>query len=209
LLFEQASAGAPWLLGSVSQLPAGVALPKLAAGSTGHVPVVPPSAGGLLAPLNSVGPLQAAVVDDGPSSAAAAAVAAGPLTTGLYAGARDRADGLRAPRGDVYEWELDGSGLPEFALRTAAGGALVFYGMALSLTVAVPGYVSDADPVLSGLPIRVPDNLLSLLPPGQQGPLVQLTSVRTLSFAAVDPARADGKIQVIAIGGGLTAASAC
>ena len=44
LLFEQASAGAPWLLGSVSQLPAGAALPKLATDSAGYVPVVPPSA---------------------------------------------------------------------------------------------------------------------------------------------------------------------
>jgi hypothetical protein len=208
LLFEQASAGAPWLLGSVSQLPAGAALPKLATDSAGYVPLVQPAAGGLLAQLNSVGPLQAAVVDDGPSSAAAAAVAAGPLTTGLYASARDHADGLRAPRGDLYQWQLDGSRLPEFGLRTAAGGALVFYGMTLSITVAVPGYVSEADPVLSGPPIPVPDSLLPLLPQGQQAPLVQLTSVQALSFAAVDPPPAGGKVQVIAIGGGLTAATA-
>jgi hypothetical protein len=208
LLFEQASVSAPWLLGSVSRLPAGAALPKLATDSAGHVPVVQATAGGLLARLDSVGPLQAAVVDDGPSSAAAAAVAAGPLTTGLYGGARNHADGLQAPRGDRYQWQLDGSALPEFALRTAAGGALVFYGMTLSVTVAVPGYVSEADPVLSGPPIQVPDNLLPLLPQGQQAPLVQLTSVQMLSFAAVDPPRAGGKIQVIAIGGGLTAATA-
>ena len=38
----------------------------------------------LLAQPYATGPLQAAVVDDGPASAAAKAVAAGPLTTGLY-----------------------------------------------------------------------------------------------------------------------------
>jgi hypothetical protein len=208
LLFEQASAGAPWLLGSVSQLPASAALPKLANDSAGYVPVVPPSAGFLLAQLDSVGPLQAAVVDDGPSSAAAAAVAAGPLTTGLYQGAVNHADELTPPSGDVCQWELDSARYPEFALRTAAGGALVFYAMTLSTTVAVPGYLSKADPVLSGLPIRVPADLMELLPAGQAAPLIQLSAEQTLSFTAVDPAPGQGKIRVIAIGGGLTAASA-
>ena len=49
---------------------------------------------------------------------------------------------------------------------------------------------------------------MDLLPAGQAAPLVQLAAEQTLSFAAVDPAPGQGKIQVIAIGGGLTAASA-
>jgi hypothetical protein len=47
-----------------------------------------------------------------------------------------------------------------------------------------------------------------LLPPGQPAPLIQLSSVQQLSFAAVDPAPGKAKIQVIALGGGLTGASA-
>jgi hypothetical protein len=208
LLFEQASVGAPWLLASSSSLAAGEALPKLATDSAGYVPVVPPTAAALLARPDSVGALQAAVVDDGPASAAARTVAAGPLTTGMYAGAQGHADGLHAPAGDVYQWELEGSSLPEFALRTSGGGALTFYAMSLTETVAVPSVISKADPVLSGPPIQIPPVLLTLLPKGQQAPLIALSSQQTLSFAAVDPSSAEGKIQVIAIGGGLTAASA-
>jgi hypothetical protein len=208
MLFEQASAGASWLLASTSDLAAGEALPKLAQDSAGAIPVVTPSAAALLAQPDSVGALQAAVVDDGPASAAARAVAAGPLTTGLYAGARDHADGLRAPAGDVYQRELEGSPLPEFALRTADGGALAFYAMSLDETVAVPGEIDKADPVRSGPPITIPGSLLPFLPSGQAAPLVQLSSVQTLSFAATDPPAALGKIAVIAVGGGLTSAAA-
>ena len=208
MLFEQAGAGAPWLLGSISQLPAGVTPPKLAADSAGYVPAVPLSDASLVAQPDDTGPLQAGVVDDGPASAATRAVADGPLTTGIYQGAVDHAGGLTAPRGDDYQWELDGSSLPQFALRTAAGGALVFYAMTLTTTVAVPDVINKADPVHSGPPIQVPLAVRMLLPPGRPAPLVQLSSYQTLSFAAVDPAPGNAKIQVIAIGGGLTGASA-
>ena len=208
LLFSQAHRGAPWLLASVSQLPPGVTPPKLASGGAGGIPTVPLADATLLARPDDTGPLQAAVVDDGPSAAATRAVADGQFTTGLYQGARGHADGLRAPRGDVYQWELQGSSLPEFALRTAAGGALVFYAMTLSTTVAVPDVINQGNPVRSGPPIQVPADLRTLLPPGQPAPLVQLRSQQLLSFAAVDPAPGPAKIQVIAIGGGLTSAAA-
>jgi hypothetical protein len=208
LVFEQASAGAPWRLASSCTLAAGAALPRLAADSAGYVPVVAPAAASLLTQPDDVGPLQAAVVDDGPSSAAARAVAAGPLTTGLYQGAVGHSGGMTAPPGDVYQWELDGTSYPEFALRTAAGGALVFYAMTLTTTVAVPGYLNQADPVRSGPPIQVPPLLLPLLPAGQAAPLVQLSSGQLLSFAAVDPAPGTARVRVIAVGGGLVSATA-
>ena len=208
MLFEQAGARAPWLLASISQLPSGVTLPKLATGSAGYVPTVPLSDASLVAQPVDAGPLQAGVVDDGQASAATRAVADGPLTTGMYQGAVDHAGGLRAPRGDVYQWELDGSSLPRFALRTAAGGALVFYAMSLNTTVAVPDVINKANPVHSGPPIQVPVDVQMLLPVGRPAPLVQLSASQTLSFAAVDPASGNAKIQVIAIGGGLTSASA-
>jgi len=209
MLFEQADARAPWLLASISQLPSGVTLPKLATGSAGFVPTVPLSDASLVAQPDDTGPLQAGVVDDGPASAATRAVSGGPLTTGMYQGAVNHAGGLKAPRGDVYQWELDGSSLPRFALRTAAGGALVFYAMSLNTTVAVPDVINKANPVHSGPPIQVPVDLQMLLPLGRPAPLDQLSASQTLSFAAIDPARAaTARIQVIAIGGGLTSASA-
>jgi len=211
MLFEQASATAPWLLGSITSLAVGEKLPKLATDDAGYIPTVTPSAGTLVSQPDEVGALQAAVVDDGPASTASTAVAAGQLTTGLYQDALSHAEGLTAPHGDVYQWELEGTSYPEFALRTAAGGALVFYAMALDITVAVPGYINKADPVRSGPPIQVPVNVQRLLPPGQPAPLIDLQSEQLLSFAAVDPPSAPstaGKIQVITLGGGLASATA-
>jgi hypothetical protein len=209
MLFSQAAGGAAWQLASVSQLPPGTARPALARDAAGSVPQVPLSASGLLIRPSFAGALQAAVVDDGPASAASRVVAAGPLTTGMYQGSRTRTLGLEPPLGDEYQWTLEGSTLPAFALRTADGGALVFYTMTLNTTVAVPDVINKADPVRPGRPIQVPDSVLPLLPPGTPAtPREQLQSEETLSFAAVDPPGSNGKLAVVAIGGGLTAASA-
>jgi hypothetical protein len=207
-LFEQASAGAPWLAASLTTLPVGESLPKLAVDSAGYIPTVPLSDGSLQARPDEVGALQAAVVDDGPASAATKAVAAGPLTTGLYQGAANHTAGLKPPHGDVYQWELQGTSYPQFALRTADGGALVFYTMTLSTTVAVPDYINKADPIRPGPPISVPANLKLLLPQDQPTPLIQLSSDQTLPFAAIDPPQGKSKIQVIAMNGAPTSASA-
>jgi hypothetical protein len=209
MLFEEKSEDAPWLLGSVSALPAGTTVPPLAAtDESGYIPTVRLSEASLVAQPDDAGPLQAAVVDDGQKSAAAKVVADGPLTTGMYEGALNHLSGLTAPRGDVYQWELEGVNTPEFALRTKDGGALVFYTMTLNTTVAVPGYVNEANPVRSGPPIPVPASLKPLLPKNEPAPLVQLSVQQTLSFAAVDPPRGPAKIQVIAIGAGPASASA-
>src|SRR3984885_14284450 len=191
----------------------------------------------LLAQPYAPGPLQAAVVDDGPASAAAKAVAAGPLTTGLYQAARDRADNdLEVPAGDVYQWSMEGTPYPAFALRTADGGALVLYpmnlnstvaapaysddpppspggplvlyAMYLNSTVAVPGYFDDASPIQPGASIKIPLDLLPLLPSGQPSPRVRLEAQTLFSFAAIDPPAASSKITVLAIGGGLNYATA-
>jgi hypothetical protein len=208
MLFSRASAGAPWLLASASQLPSGVTLPKLATDSAGYIPAVRLSDASLLARPDDTGPLQAAVVDDGPASAAMRVMANGPLTTGMYQGAVEHVSGMTAPRGDVYQWELEGASLPQFALRTADGGALVCYVMTLNTTVAVPDVINKANPIHSGPPIQVPVDLQLLLPQEQRAPLVELQSQQTLSFAAIDPPLGNAKIQVIAIGGGLTSATA-
>ena len=223
MVFEQAGAASPWLLASTSQLPVGSSVPPLAADSGGHVATVPLDTTALLARPDVTGPLQAAVVDDGPASPAAKIVAPGNLTTGIYQAARSAETGLARPAGDVYQWELEGSHYAEFALRTAAGGALVFYAMYLNSAVEVPAELSKGV-VTPGPPITVPGYLAFLLPPGSPAPRVRLQSQRLLSFAAVDPPAGAGKnsagsggttpptprekIQVIAIGGGLIYASA-
>jgi hypothetical protein len=211
MLFEQSAPSRPWLLASTSELPAGTAVPPLATDKNGDIPQVPLTSAGLLAQPYATGPLQAAVVDDGPASAAAKAVAAGPLTTAMYQAYRDRtgtgAD-LQVPSGDIYQWDMEGTAYPAFALRTADGGALVLYAMYLNSTVATPGYINKADPIESGSPIEVPQNLSPLLPTGQPTPRTVLEAQDLFSFAAIDPPAGSSKVQVIAIGGGLNYATA-
>jgi len=208
MVFQQGSATAPWLLSSTSQLPAGVSVPPLATDSAGYVATVPLNSGAQLARPDRTGPLQAAVVDDGPASPAAKVVAAGDLTTGIYAAARAA---LTPPAGDIYQWELEGTHYSNFALRTADGGALVFYGMYLDSAVEVPAILNKGV-AKTGPPITVPGYLAFLLTPGQPVPRLRLNTQQLLSFAAVDPPAGTGaaaaKIQVIAIGGGLIYASA-
>jgi hypothetical protein len=209
MVFEQSAAAGPWQLASVAQFPSGTTLPRLATDSGGYIPQVPLTSTDLLAQPYATGPLQAGVVDDGPASAAAKAVAAGPLTTGLYQAARDRSDtGLEVPTGDVYQWSMEGTPYPAFALRTADGGALVLYAMYLNSTVAVPGYFDDASPIQPGAAIKIPLGLLTLLPSGQPKPRVRLEAQALFSFAAIDPPATPAKITVLAIGGGLNYAGA-
>jgi hypothetical protein len=207
-LFEQASAAAPWLLASQSALAPGTTVPALAKDASGHVPTMRLSDSELLARPDIAGPLQASVVDDGPASAAAKVVGSGPLTTGLYRTMRSTLLGLSAPAGDVSQWELEGSNYRQLALRTADGGALVFYAMYLNTTVEVPAALNKAEPVNPGPPIRIPPYLAPLLKPGQSAPRTSLEAQQLLSFAAVDPAPGTGKIAVIGIGGGPSYASA-
>jgi hypothetical protein len=208
MVFEQGSQNGTWLLTSASQLPAGVSVPPLATDSAGYVATLPLTSGAQLATPDITGPLQASVVDDGPASPAAKVVAAGLLTTGIYAAEQAPATGLTAPAGDLYQWDLEGSGYHQWALRTADGGALVFYPMYLDSTVEVPALLNKGYPVNPGPPITVPGYLSFLLTPGQQPPRTRLDVEQVLSFAAVDPPASAGKIQVIAIGGGLTYADA-
>jgi len=208
VLFEKASATGPWQLASDSRLAPGVSPPALAKDDTGHVPVVRLSDSALLARPDVAGALQAAVVADGPASPAAAVVADGPLTTGIYQAEHDTLLGLSVPPGDVSQWELAGSNVTRFALRTTDGGALVFYAMYLNTEVEVPALLNRSEPVNPGPPIAVPAYVTPLLGLGKTAPRNSLETQQLLSFAAVDPPGSPAKIQVIAIGGGLNYAYA-
>ena len=200
MLFEKATAASPWLLASSAQLAPGESVPKLAA-ANGYVADASTTDTSLLARPDVAGALQAAVVDDGPASAASRVVANGPLTTGLHAAQAALAP-AQTPRGDNHFWALDGSNFTKFALRTADGGELVFYTMYLDTTTEVPAEYTDSYPVLPGPKITVPAEFAPLLTPGTPAPRVQLITQLTLAFAAVDPPAGEAKIQVIAIGGG-------
>jgi hypothetical protein len=138
-----------------------------------------------------VGATHAAVVDDGPTSPAAAVVAAGPQTTGLHAAqaarvAADQARGLR------YQWLLQGTTWPQAGLRLADGGALVLYGMYLNTSTERPNLVE-------GAPIPVSAAFAPLLDEPTEIGYHAMSANWAYQFAAIDPpARArDAKLDII------------
>jgi hypothetical protein len=209
MLFEKLASGGRWQVASISQLAPGESVPTLATDQHGYVILNSmTSLGTQLVSPTVAPPLAATVVDDGPASPAAQVVASGPLTTGLYQMASTSSGGLAAPRGDVYQWLLEGSNYGRLSLQTADGGSLVLYAMYFNRTVQTPSSLNQDIPVRSGPTITVPDYVKSLLTPDKWTPTYKLQTQDILSFAAIDPPAADktAKIQVIAIGGGIRSA---
>jgi hypothetical protein len=210
LVFSRESAGRPWLLTSSTQLTPGQTLPALATSANGDAVSAPLDDSGTLGEPQVVGPLQAAVVDDGPTSAASRAVAAGPLTTGIYAYQNHPAPQYAAPHGDIRQWAMEGSNYGTYALRTADGGAVVFYAMYLNTVVETPTVEQEASPLKAGPSIAIPADFAPLLPANTPSPKYSLETQYALAFAAVDPPSASGraanaagaKISVVAEGGG-------
>jgi hypothetical protein len=174
-------------------------LPAIARDSDGYVSGVSSTNSSLLLPPDLVGASQAAVVDEGPTAPAAAVIAGGLQTTGMYSaqnaqGSADSAQGLN------YLWLMQAASFATYQLRTTDGGALVLYSMYLNTTTEHPGNVS-------GTPIPVPADFVPILPASaaRVGPH-GVAANWTYEFAAVDPpASAHGaKVEVIAGSGAPT-----
>ncbi|HEY4462338.1 MAG TPA: hypothetical protein VGN41_06685 [Streptosporangiaceae bacterium] len=200
MTFYKRDASSTWALSGSVQLNPGVAAPKVAIDSAGYATSLSILDQTLKARPNVVGPLHAAVADDGPSSPASAAVAAGPQTTGLYAA--NAAIGRQATaRRQTYQWLLEGTPYPMFALKTTDGGALVFYTMYLSTQAGLlrPPPKHSTGPVQN---IPVPAEDQGLLPGRPHVVHRSLTAGQDLQYAAIDPAGTSAaKIQVIGSGG--------
>jgi hypothetical protein len=204
LVFERLKAGGTWLLSQSSLLPHGTAVPDIALDSGGYATALATFDPALAIRPDIVGPMQAAVVDDGPASAAARVVDPGPLTTGLYTASAARAR-QAATRGESYQWELEGTTYPQFVLRTADGGAAVLYSMYLN-TVTDRTATQRNKPAVR---IAVPAGYAPLLLLKESILTHQLTANQTFAFIALDPpgkAR-NPKIKVIGDAGGPTYAT--
>jgi len=197
MAFEREAADAPWTLNGSAVLDQ--PLPDIARDSDGYAISVSTKDSSLLLPPNLVGATQAAVVDEGPTAPAVAAIASGPQTTGLYATQATQNSSYTA-RGLSYQWLLEGAAMPQFDLRTTNGGALVIYTMYLNTTIEHPGNVF-------GPPIPIPANFTPIATAttatkGNHG----VAANWTFEFATVDPpATAHGaKAVVIAAAGSPT-----
>jgi hypothetical protein len=203
LVFYRSDPGTTWALSGSALLNPGVPAPKVAVDNSGYATALSTFDEKLKVRPNVVGPMHATVADDGPASPATAAVAAGPQTTGLYAANAALAQ-QAATRQQSYQWELEGTSYPVFALRTTDGGALVLYTLYLNTStspIKTPPKNSKAPlPV-----IPVPAAYRAFLPASQPPLHHNLTADQTLQYAAIDPATSSpAKIQVIGAAGGPT-----
>jgi hypothetical protein len=189
MLFARDKKTVDWTLSGMAVL--SQPLPKIALDGGYAIPVstIDPS---LLLRPDVVGATQAAVADDGPASPAAAVVAAGPQTTGLYATQAAQA-AAQQRRGLQYAWLLQGSPFPQVGLRLADGGALVLYGMYLNTTNEHPNL--DA-----GSPIPVPAGFAPIMATPNQVGYHAVYANWAYQFAAIDPPATarNAKLQIIA-----------
>jgi hypothetical protein len=196
MLFERGTSAKPWTLNGTAVLDQ--PLPAIARNSDGYAIAVSGSDQGLLLRPDVVGATQAAVVDDGPASPAAAVVGAGPHTTGLHMAQAGHAR-AEAARGLKYQWLFEGASFRQFQLRTADGGALVLYGMYLNTTTEHPNLVA-------GSPIPVPPQFAALFEDPDEVAYHALYVNWTYQFAAIDPPASarNAKLKIIAAEGGPT-----
>jgi len=204
LVFDRPDAGTKWAVSGSAVLNQGAPALGVAVDSAGYATALATTDAKPKVRPDIVGAMHATIADDGPSSAAAAAVAPGPETTGFYqvnaALARQA-----AAHHDAYTWALEGTSYPLFALRRTDGSALVFYTM--TLTAATEPAKLPPPHSTAKLPaIPVPSAYRPLLPADQPPILHELAAYATLSYVALDPAgsSASGRIQVIGSGGGPT-----
>jgi hypothetical protein len=193
MAFDRAAPDEQWTLNGSAVLDQ--PLPGIARDSDGYAINVSTKDTSLLLPPEVVGATQAAVVDDGPTAPAAAVIANGSQTTGLYTTQTALGNSYTA-QGLSYQWLLEGAAVPQFDLRTTDGGALVIYTMYLNTTIEHPGDVF-------GPPIPIPANFTPIANPPTATGAHGVAANWTYEFATVDPPTAahSAKAEVIASSG--------
>jgi hypothetical protein len=190
MLFAREKKTEDWTLSGTAVLSR--PLPAIARDADGYAVPVSTKDSTLLLRPDVAGATQAAVVDDGPSSPAAQVIAAGPMTTGLYAAQAARAAAEQA-RGLQYQWLLQGAPYPQVGLRLVGGdSALIMYGMYLNTSNEHPNLVA-------GSPIGVPAEFTPLLAAPTEVGYHAVFANWAYQFAAIDPPATarDGKLDVI------------
>ena len=177
LVFDKPDAETEWALSGSSVLNQGAPALGIAVDSAGYATALATSDPKPKLRPDIVGAMHATIADDGPSSAAAVAVAPGPETTGLYQVNAALARQTAAHQ-DIYTWALEGTSYPLFALRRTDGSALVFYTMTL-ITATVPVKLPPLHSTANLPTIPVPSAYRPLLPADQPPIQHQLTASAT------------------------------
>jgi hypothetical protein len=187
LLFTQSAPGAAWVDTLEPFLLSGASAPQIAVGADGLATAVSPASGSVTVAPGTLPAVTAASLD-GTGGGGAAVADPGNLA--------DRSDQRtwqgKVTGGTVVDTHAAAAGAngQEFALRTADGGALVFYTDAAAVTVAAS-----------------PGSTLNLTIPGVYSPAQALSVVKVRyleQFAAYDPPAGGGAPRVVADYSGIT-----
>jgi hypothetical protein len=183
LVFTQASPGAPWLERLEPFVVNPGAEPAIALDANGYATAVTPNDANLVLSPAAASGATATAFDSGGQ----------PATPGtLAAGQEEEAVRPQVPAGTTTAIRHAGTSGPVVGLRTADGGALLFYDIGATLTVTAP-----AGSTLSRL------NVPGFVAPGGQATSVTLDFLE--QFATYDPARGHGTgLPIVADYSGIT-----
>jgi hypothetical protein len=170
LLFAQSAPGRRWLQVLEPSLTGAAAAPAPVTDTAGYAAAAPAGSGGGLAAAPGSLPAATAARLDGD--------ARGVAITGLQplGDQQDQAFwAVRVPRGTGDTDRHTATRYGVYALRTAAGGALVFYSLAATLTIVpppgqpvtlkIPGYYSPAEPVTTAATVPYADQFAAWIGP--------------------------------------------
>jgi hypothetical protein len=170
IVFTQATAGGPWLDALEPFLRAGMSPPPVALDANGYATAVTAGAPGLALPPGGVSAATAAARDSGTGQPAAPGTLAIDKARAAVRG--------QLPHGSTAATRHAGTTERVFGLRTADGGALLFYDVAARLTVTapagsplrldVPGWVAASEGI-SQARLGYLEQFATYDPPGAKG----------------------------------------
>lgn len=190
VLFARTDAGKPFTAAYALTLGAGTPLPPV---GPGRVTAVPVTDDRLAAKPDALPTMHANIEQYGPMTPDARAFEPSVWTTTVHTTMGD--DGRMARKaGYSYYRSFHDSGYPAYALRTASGGALVFYAVMDELSV------SKITPSARGLSLNLTKPLAGAV--GARRIRSQFQAVSVRQYVAYDPPRGRGKVRVLASDGG-------
>jgi hypothetical protein len=192
VLFARTSTHAAYTAEYLINVPADANLPKVRGGGD-RVNTIDPADGHLAVRPDALATAHADIEQYGPSTAAAASFEPSVWTTAVHTTMTDDSRTARAA-GFAYLRTYHDSGFPVYGLRTADGGALVWYAVTDELSV------SQRDPSIARAPLKLTRSLAGVV--GVRKVRRQFQAVSVRQYLAYVPPRGRGKVRVLASAGG-------
>lgn len=192
LLFVRTREHGPYTADYLITVPAGTDLPKVRGGGD-RVNTIDPKDDRLAVRPDALAAAHATIEQYGPSTAAAASFEPSVWTTAVHTTTTDDSRTAHAA-GFTYLRSYHDSGFGVYGLRTADGGALVWYAVTDEMSV------SQTDPSIARAPLKLTRSLAGVVGTRRVRRSFQAVSVR--QYLAYVPPRGHGKVRVLASAGG-------